>query len=164
MKNSLAQNRKTAGLERALHQKPGGNHGAYKPRKAVLVRGIETGRDIWRNDSSTSTMPRIFHIGCKEIHTYTHQSQTVKIQRQREARENREKLLITYRESRIRLIDGVLSEIIGVRKHQKDIFKLPKEKYLSTGCFCFVLFLIWQNYLSQRKGKLRYFLKIHYIK
>lgn len=45
MKNSLAQNRKTAGLERALHQKPGGSHGAGKPRKAVLVRGIETGRE-----------------------------------------------------------------------------------------------------------------------
>lgn len=44
MKNSLAQNRKTARLEGELHQKPGGDHREYKHRKAVLVRGIETGR------------------------------------------------------------------------------------------------------------------------
>lgn len=146
MKNSLAQNRKTVRLERALHQKP---VGIIKSPNTELQscwgdrKGM--GEYLKKWFLNIRKAQKISHWIRRNSHLHTSESDCQNSETKRGSGKQRGAINHVQRIRR-RLIGSFLSEIVGVRKHQKDIFKLPKEKYLSTRCF--VLFLIWQNYPS----------------
>lgn len=78
---------------------------------------------------------------CKESHTKTHYNQAA--EGQRESWKQREKQLVTYMESSIRLKADFSSESMETRRQLDDIFKaLKKEKKLSATNFIFTKTLL----------------------